>query len=186
MATIRRYRASLAIALAVVLGGCSIIAATPTPSVTSTTLPIVRTENLTALTVTGPGQFNSDGSAIAVRITGKQGSSAQLLTVEDFNKIPIFVVPPAGGPAVFGDQFRMFSPGNVFEPSLILWMDGSITLGGTQPGGSRQGGVTLYSGSADPREAPPGHLGHSFTTGDRYFRSDGTDWVYVGNAWTMR
>lgn len=132
-------------------------------------------------TLNGPVTVNSDGS------------NSQSFQVFDHAGNPIFTVPPFGGPAVLGDNFRLIYHGQIFNQALTLWQDGSITLG-QSVGDPRdpadpvrnQGGPTLYGGSADPNVTPPAHAGHDFVQGDRYFRTNGDTLAYLGGVWVVR
>jgi hypothetical protein len=158
----------------------------------------VTTQNLTGLTVTGPSVLLGDTSHVPLTVKGKQGSTQQLGIFLDWAGNPIFSVPPYGGPATFGDNMRMFHPGSVYNHSLQLNYDGSVTLGqqvGTDANPVWQGGVTLYSGSADPNVTPPVHhkndaagavTDRPLVDGDRYFRSDGNTYAYLGGTWVLR
>lgn len=171
----RRARALLAVAL--VSLGSLFWSASPAEATTVFT---------TGIQVNGPVVVNSDGGHIGVLITGKQNSSYQLFEVDDYAHNPIFSVPPYGGPAVLGDNFRIFAPTQIFGQAATLWMDGSLTLGQVQADGSNQGGVTFYSGAADPNVSPPAHAGHAFNAGDRYFRSNGATYVFLSGTWTIQ
>lgn len=148
---------------------------------------------------TGPIIVNQDAAGhvgLIVNANANAGT-AQVATFFDHAGNPIFSIPPYGGPAVFGDNFRLFAPGQVFEAALTLWLNGSITLGGVQQGGLAQGGVTLYSGAADPTVTPPSTLTsaaaggnpavyRAFMPGDRYWRSNGETYVYLGGVWVLQ
>src|ERR1044071_502094 len=148
----------------------------------------------TGLQVTGPAVFVADGGHVPVTVKGKQGDTHQVFQVLDYAGNPILSVPPFGGPAVLGDNFRVFAPGQVFGQAATIWLNGSVTLGGVQSNSTSQGGVTLYSGSADPNVSPPSTLVSAaaggnpaayrrFVDGDRYFRSNGTDYVWLNGLW---
>src|SRR6266542_583782 len=170
-------------------------------SATSDDRPVARA--LTAvgnsLTVNGTVRINGTDSGDALTIkTGVVGQRHGLLVVDKDNA-PIFVVPGYGGPATLGDNYREFHPGAIFAGhSLILRYDGSITLGqqvGSDANPVQQGGVTLYSGAADPNIQPPAHeqtdahgavVTRPFYNGDRYFRANGDTLVYLDGTWVVK
>lgn len=80
-------------------------------------------------------------------------STGQALQVFDHLGSPIFVIPAAGGPAVLGDNFRVFAGGEVFNHIIKLRVDGTIQLAqGDAAGGA---GVLAIGTAASPPTAKP-------------------------------
>lgn len=150
--------------------------------------------------VDGPLVVNSDGGHVGLLLTGRSGSTYQLLEVDDYLHNPIFSVPPFGGPAVFGDNVRIFHPSAVFGQSITFHFDGSITIGqqvGSDAAPVQQGGPTIYGGSADPNVTPPVHqqensagavVARPLVLGDWYLRSGAAAGLYVwtGSTWLQK
>lgn len=82
----------------------------------------------------GPNPWNwtvTDGTNDGFTITGTTGSMKQLFTVKDYAGSPIFSVGSAGGAAVYGDHFKVFNGGDIFNPTTDIDPTGVITVTGT-------------------------------------------------------
>lgn len=201
MTTARRSRRAATVASAV---AGAVLASTLTGAPTATAAPrpvptpprpavLVTTDNPWTFQLTNPGV---DG--LVVR--GVANGTGQLVQVFDHAGNPIFSVPPFGGPAVFGDDLRLFPTGSVFGQSLTLRFDGSITLGqqvGSDASPVQQGGPSVYGGNADPNLKPPAHwrvdatgavVARPFVVGDWYLRSGAGYGLYAwtGSAWLRK
>lgn len=133
-------------------------------------------------------------------VRGVANGTGQIFQIFDPFGNPIFSVPPFGGPSVFGDNLRVFHPGSVFNQSLTLHFDGSITVGqqvGSDAAPVNQGGPTIYGGSADPNAKPPVHqqadatgqpVNRPLVVGDWYLRSGAGYGLYVwtGSRWLKK
>src|SRR2546421_12767596 len=76
------------------------------------------TNNPWTFTMTNPNQ-----NGLVIHGNSNQALSAQSLEVFDGFGNPIFSIPPAGGPAVYGDNFRVTPPGDVFNYVVRLNSD---------------------------------------------------------------
>lgn len=103
--------------------------------------------------LSGPVVINQDSGHDALQINGNAAApiSKQLFQVSDRNHAPITSVPPTGGPAVYGDSFRVHGT-DIFNADATLWEFGAITLN------QRHGGLTIYSSNTDPNVTPPPNM----------------------------
>jgi hypothetical protein len=92
---------------------------------------------------------------IALAIRGIVGGTNHLLQIVDYKNQPIFVVPVAGGPAVLGDNFRVFGVGDILNALVQLRVDGSVRLAKGDLGGS-SGALAIGNATTTPTVPPDG------------------------------
>lgn len=88
-------------------------------------------------TMPGPNPWRytmTDTTRDGVVVTGVAGSMTQILTVKDPYGAPIFSVGHVGGAGIYGDHFRVFPPGNVYQPVVDIGPDGRISITGPNAG----------------------------------------------------
>lgn len=121
-------------------------------------------------------------SALVINDTsGGRSGAAQLELVNDVDSTPIWAIPSAGGPKVFGDHLGSWAGVTTEAAQLLPW-------GGVQTGLSA--GPTIYGGSGAP--LPSGittlltDFGETANVGDVYIRTDETgtadERIYVCTA----
>jgi len=122
-----------------------------------------------------PQVITQVGTELALKLVGGP-SLAQIFEVFDQNLAPIFTIPTAGGPAVLGDRFSVFPPGDVFNPSfrtLSATADNTANnASGIQVGHGTSGGMCLYFGTGAPSAVYPKTSGMP-QNGSFYFQADG-------------
>lgn len=109
-------------------------------------------------------------TALTVNDTGSgRSGAAQEVIVNATGSVPIWAVPPAGGPKVFGDKSGSWPTVLTEGAQLVPWM-------GVQVGGAS--GPTFYGGSGAPLPAAiTGQMttfGTQASVGDLYGRTDAT------------
>lgn len=92
-----------------------------------------------------------------IRIYGPQGQtgSSQILIVLDYLGAPIFAIPAAGGPSVFGDDFRIFAGGDIFNPEIALRKNGAVQVRRGDTGGGA-GVLAIGAATTPPTRNPDG------------------------------
>ena len=108
--------------------------------------------------VTNEGFWNliqNSSTKALLSLRGRRASTGNLLSVVDYTNAPIFVVPVAGGPAVFGDNFRVFNGGNVFDPTIKLRLDGTVQMAKGDPAGG-SGVLAIGQVTTTPTGKPDG------------------------------
>ena len=71
------------------------------------------------------GATTTDGLRL---ITSSNANPGQVFIVKDHLDNPIFAIGAAGGPSVFGDNFRVFNGSDIFNPVVKLRVDGSLQM----------------------------------------------------------
>lgn len=122
-----------------------------------------------------PQVIRQVASELALSIIGGP-NLAQVFEIFDQFGNPIFTVPTAGGPAVLGDNFSVFRPGDVFNPDFqVLEQVGnniSTNASGIQYGHGT-GKQNWYYGIGAPSAVYPVTSGIP-ANGSMYTRLDGT------------
>jgi hypothetical protein len=102
--------------------------------------------------------MGSEAVKDGLRLIGATGTPAgQIFMVTDHNGAPIFAIGVAGGPAVFGDNFRVFAGGEVFNHEISLRLDGTGQFRRGDPGGG-VGVLALGAATTPPSRDPDGSL----------------------------
>lgn len=129
-----------------------------------------------------PGKISTTGANVmvqptsgaeALKIIGGNGLY-QIVQVFDFFGNPIFTIPTAGGPAVFGDDFRVFAPGDIFNAVFKILGGTSSGLTATSGGfksGHGAGEMAVFFGTGAP--VIGGNPDTVAANGDVYVRKDG-------------
>lgn len=115
----------------------------------------------------GPVVINQDTGHDALQVNANANAplSKQLFQASDHTGAPITSVPVTGGPAVYGDNFRVHHV-DIFKQDVTLWSFGAITLN------QRNSGVTIWSSAVDPNVTPPPNVNpdgrvRAYRNGDR-------------------
>lgn len=119
----------------------------------------------------------------AINIWLASGGTPGQIQIFDYLGAPIFVIPAAGGPAVLGDNFRVFAGGEVFNHEISLRLDGTVQARRGDPGGG-VGVFALGAATTAPTRNPDGSvdLAGSDTIAGAVAWSDSAGRVHVRRA----
>lgn len=94
---------------------------------------------------------------LTIYTSSDAGNTSQALVIYDYLGAPIFSVPKAGGPAVYGDHFRVFNGGDIFNHESSLRMDGTLQARKGDPAGG-SGVFALGAATTAPTRNPDGSV----------------------------
>lgn len=94
---------------------------------------------------------------VVIYTSSDDSPTSQGLMVLDHLGAPIFAVAKAGGPAVFGDNFRVFPGGDVLNHEVSLRLDGTIQGRKGDPAGGI-GVLALGAATTPPTRNPDGSV----------------------------